>query len=153
MAQLLMFLIFHRVEDWARSEGLNKSLEEKHGSRAFHIRGMEKKRAGQLLEEATEFFQEVSTGSDLQVSAFDGGVELRTTGVDKGGVVRELLDDFGGTCACSYYGDDFTDEDAFSALDDYGVSFLVRKKFRPTEADVWIIPPEELKECLRMYIL
>ena len=145
--------IFHRVEDWARQEGLSKSLEKKHGSMAFHVRGMKKKMARELLEEATEFLEEVSRDSDLQVDAFDGGVELRTMGVDKGGVVRELMDDFGVACACSYYGDDFTDEDAFEALDDHGVSFLVRKKFRPTGADIWIIPPEELKECLRRYIL
>ncbi len=145
--------VFHQVEDWAEHEGLSRSLEEKHGSMAFHVRGMRKSRADKLLEEATDFFQEVSSGSDLKVNAFDGGVELRTRGVDKGRVVRELLEDCDKNCACSYYGDDLTDEDAFSALDGSGVSFLVRKKFRHTNADVWIIPPEELKECLGRYIL
>lgn len=145
--------VFHQVEEWADHEGLSRSLEEKHGSMAFHVRGMGKSRADRLLEEATEFFKEVSSGSDLKVNAFDGGVELRTRGVDKGRVVRELLEDFDKNCACSYYGDDLTDEDAFSALDGSGVSFLVRKKIRQTNADVWIIPPDELKECLARYIL
>ncbi len=145
--------IFHRVEDWAENHGLSTNLEEKHGSVAFHVRGLGKSRAKELLHEATDFFEKVSAKSDLEVDAFDGGVELRTHGVDKGQVVKELIDESPKNAAFSYYGDDLTDEDAFEALSDKGVSFLVRKEFRPTKADVWIIPPEELKECLSRYIV
>jgi len=144
--------IFHQVEKWAQREGLSSSLEEKHGSLAFHVRGIKRQRAERLLEKATEFFEKVSANSSLEVDPFDGGVELRTKGIDKGNVVQNLLKAFPSDGLCSYYGDDFTDEDAFLALDGYGVSFLVRKKLRATKADVWIIPPEELKECLSKYI-
>ncbi len=144
---------FRRVKDWARAACLSGSLEAKHGSVAFHVRGMKKERASALIEKVTEFFEGVSMDSGLAVAAFDGGVELRTKGMDKGRVVRDLVRDMGWACACSYYGDDFTDEDAFEALYDNGVSFLVRRRFRPTRADVWIIPPDELKDCLLRYIL
>ena len=145
--------IFHQVEEWAQREGLGSSIEEKHGSLAFHVRGMKKQRAKRLLKEATEFFKSVSTNSSLEVDPFDGGVELRTKGIDKGNVIKRLIRAFPSDGVFSYYGDDLTDEDAFSALNGYGVSFLVRKELRPTKADVWIIPPEELKECLCKYIV
>jgi trehalose-6-phosphatase len=49
-----------------------------------------------------------------------------------------------GDAVIAYLGDDFTDEDAFSAIKGKGLSALVRPEWRPTSADVWIIPPEEL---------
>jgi len=49
-----------------------------------------------------------------------------------------------GDTAAAYLGDDLTDEDAFYAIKGKGFSVLVRREWRPTIADVWIIPPEEL---------
>ncbi len=145
--------IFNRVENWAKRHGLEGSMEEKHGSIAFHVRGLGRKKAETILEETTEYLEDVSEDTNLEVDAFDGGVELRTVGIDKGTVVDKLLQSFEDDVICSYYGDDFTDEDAFKALNGRGVSFLVRSELRQTHADVWIIPPDELKRCLSRYIL
>ena len=49
-------------------------------------------------------------------------------------------------------GDDVTDEDAFAALQGYGLSVLVRSDYRPTVADVWIRPPEGVIEFLSDWI-
>ncbi len=145
--------IFGQVEDWATDRNLLDCIEEKHGCLAFHVRGLEGGKVQGLLDDATQFFKKVSKGSDLQTETFDGGVELRLKGVDKGKVVRKLVSEVPANTASSYYGDDYTDEDAFVALGEEGVSFLVRQEFRKTKADVWIVPPDELKECLSRYIL
>jgi len=52
----------------------------------------------------------------------------------------------------AYLGDDFTDEDAFTAIKGHGIGILVRKEFRPTEADIWIKPPDELLSFLSDWI-
>jgi trehalose-6-phosphatase len=48
----------------------------------------------------------------------------------------------------AYLGDDLTDEDAFAAVGDRGLSFLVRGEARASNARYWLRPPEELLEFL-----
>jgi trehalose-phosphatase len=84
----------------------------------------------------------------LQLKEFDGGIELRIPGRDKGYAVASALGEMGEEVAAAYLGDDFTDEDAFRAIQGKGLSVLVREEFRPTDADVWIIPPRELLDFL-----
>ncbi len=48
--------------------------------------------------------------------------------------------------AVAYLGDDQTDEDAFRALKGRGLTALVRPESRPTAADIWLQPPQELIE-------
>jgi len=45
-----------------------------------------------------------------------------------------------------------TDEDAFRAIRGKGVGILVREALRPTAADLWIRPPEELLTFLAGWI-
>jgi hypothetical protein len=45
-----------------------------------------------------------------------------------------------------------TDEDAFKALKNRGLSVLVRNEFRPTAADVWIQPPQGLLDFLAEWL-
>ena len=52
----------------------------------------------------------------------------------------------------AYLGDDVTDENAFQAVKGHGVGLLVREELRPTEADVWIRPPDELRSFLLDWI-
>jgi len=49
-------------------------------------------------------------------------------------------------------GDDRTDEDAFKSIKGRGLGVLVREAFRPTYADVWIKPPEELLAFLARWL-
>jgi trehalose 6-phosphate phosphatase len=75
---------------------------------------------------------------------FDGGLELRACGRNKGDAVREVLGTCGPLAACAYLGDDRTDEDAFAAMRGRGLGVLVRPELRQTCADAWIRPPAEL---------
>jgi trehalose 6-phosphate phosphatase len=75
---------------------------------------------------------------------FDGGLELRARGRNKGDAVREILATCGPLSACAYLGDDHTDEDAFAAIRGSGLGVLVRAELRDTAADAWIRPPHEL---------
>ena len=82
---------------------------------------------------------------------FDGGIELRVPGRHKGFAVEAVLSEMGKGAAVAYLGDDFTDEDAFRAIHGRGTGILVRPQFRPTAADFWLRPPEELLEFLRQW--
>ncbi|MEO0070218.1 MAG: trehalose-phosphatase, partial [candidate division WOR-3 bacterium] len=66
---------------------------------------------------------------------------------DKGKAVQKVLQALPGPRPLPIYiGDDQTDEDAFKAVKGKGLGILVREKFRPTRADIWLKPPEELLE-------
>lgn len=84
----------------------------------------------------------------LELLEFDGGVELRVSGRNKGSVVREVLAEEPTDAAVAYLGDDWTDEDAFRALRGRGLGVLVRDELRPTAAELWIRPPHQLVEFL-----
>ncbi len=51
-----------------------------------------------------------------------------------------------------YIGDDTTDEDAFNALEDFGVGILVGRTPRPTAARYALASPDEVREFLRRLI-
>jgi trehalose-phosphatase len=78
------------------------------------------------------------------LKSFDGGIELRPPGITKARAVEELLNETPSPRTAAYLGDDATDEDAFNALKGKGLSVLVGKEYRPTRADLWLTPPEEL---------
>jgi len=80
----------------------------------------------------------------LETITFDGGLELRPLGCDKGTAVERVFQEMGNRTAMAYLGDDLSDEDAFRALKGRGLSVLVRHESRPTLADAWIRPPRQL---------
>ncbi len=144
---------FSKFEKWAREKHLLSHVERKHGAVAFHVRGVGKRTAKTLLHEAEEEMRDIVKTPLVEFKTFDGGIELRMVGEDKGRVIEILLKEVDSETLNFYFGDDLTDEDAFKALGDRGLSVLVRKTFRPTSADVWIIPPQELKEWLKKFII
>ena len=86
----------------------------------------------------------------MELHEFNGGIEMRPGGMDKGMVVDRLLSESGGPAA--YLGDDLTDEDAFRAISGRGIGVLVSPELRETAADVWLAPPEELIWFLERWI-
>ena len=72
--------------------------------------------------------------SELEARDFDGGVEVRVCGRDKGAAVLEILEELQPADLVVYIGDDDTDEDAFKALDGKGVGIKVGSQDRPTAA-------------------
>jgi trehalose-phosphatase len=73
-------------------------------------------------------------------------------GPGKGDAVRAILQESDSRVAVAYLGDDQTDEDAFHALKGNGLTVLVRPQSRPTAADVWLQPPQELLQFLQEWL-
>jgi len=129
---------------WAGGSGHPGRAEVKPSGVAFHTRGLEDARASRLRDEAKSVFDGIASRGGFDVRGFDGGVELRLSGMDKGDTVRELLAELGPGAAAAYLGDDDTDEDAFRALSGNGLGVLVRLEPRESAASLWIRPPGEL---------
>jgi trehalose 6-phosphate phosphatase len=128
--------------------GLGDRLENKPLGLAVHWRGLdqteiEEIRKGVLIQIPLDLEKE-----GLSIHTFDGGLELRPVGINKGEVVREILKDIGQDFMAAYMGDDLTDEDAFEAIKGRGIGILVKDELYDTKADVWLRPPEELFDFL-----
>lgn len=133
--------------------GLAKRSERKTASVTVHWRGLPAEDAAAIRQAAAQRWQPLAIPEKLALHTFDGGLELRALGRDKGVAVRTILAEQPGNFAsAACFGDDATDEDAFLALRGHGVSFLVQPKFRPTAADVWIAPPAELVAVLGQWV-
>jgi trehalose-phosphatase len=115
---------------------------------AFHTRGLDEARAEEIRGKVSEWWKRVGEEKGLALHRFDGGVELRVPGEDKGTAVKTVLDETGSDLSSAYLGDDITDEDAFKAMKGRGLAVLVRTRFRATAADIWLEPPEELLDFL-----
>ncbi len=142
-------------------------VEPKPASLAIHTRDLA---AGERegVEGLVREWEAIARRAGLEVQPFDGGIELRVPGRDKGTAVREVLADEPPDAAVAYLGDDLTDEDAFRALvpseeglqtdgasPDAGraaagriLTALVRTELRETAARLWLRPPEELLDFL-----
>jgi trehalose-phosphatase len=137
---------------WARAEGVEARLEVKPAGLALHWRGWPAEQIQQLDGRARPVWQRLADEHDLHLLAFDGGLELRARGADKGTVVRELLQEAVDGALAAYLGDDKTDEDAFEALAGQGLSVLVRDEPRGTAAERWLRPPEALLAFLDAWL-
>lgn len=101
-------------------------VERKNASVAVHLRGMPPKNAEDWLASVRDLWS-VLASPFLDITEFNGGIELRTRSREKGLAVRELLERFSSTELIVYLGDDVTDEDVFSVLRglDIGVGIKV----------------------------
>ena len=105
-----------------------------------------------MSEEIIERWESQLAGYALQMHEFDGGLEIRVQGVSKAEAVREILGETKADTPLAYLGDDLTDEDAFAALPENALKVLVRREQRPTRADLWLTPPDELLAFLDRWI-
>lgn len=134
------------------TQGLSDLIEYKPAAIAIHWRGLELETASAVKRKVEAVWSRLPDTRGLCLLKFDGGTEIRATARNKGDVVRAIVGETGKRGAIAYLGDDVTDEDAFAALQGYGLSVLVRPDYRPTVADVWIRPPEQLIEFLTDWI-
>jgi trehalose-phosphatase len=132
------------IRDWVASHGWARLYEEKPFGFALHSRGVDPDLFDAALRNTLERWQLSAETVGLQVTPFDGGIELRPAGSNKGNVVRALLAELPAGAVIAYLGDDRTDEDAFAALGRHGLSVLVHDEWHPTVADVWLKPEELL---------
>ncbi len=132
-------------------EGLADLAERKTASIAVHWRGQEQI-ADEILRQIRRIWSIIPDRSDLRLAPFDGGIEIRVAKIDKGDAVRSIFRECGPDVAMAYLGDDVSDEDAFGALTRRGLNILVRDVSRPTLADAWIKPPEQLLIFLQSWL-
>jgi trehalose-phosphatase len=117
---------------------------------AIHWRGLPDEVAGEIRQIVTENWALYARASGLELHAFDGGLELRVPGRDKGDAVRQLRAEMP-DALLAYLGDDLTDEDAFRALSGTDLAVLARPELRPTAAGLWLRPPDEVLAFLERW--
>lgn len=132
-------------------EAAGGRAEAKPGAIAFHWRGTGAAQMARIRDLVTAGFHAEALEGVLELRHFDGGLELRAPGLDKGDVVRSVLTETAPEVPVAYLGDDLTDEDAFKALRGRGLSVLVRGECRQTAADLWVRPPQALLELLGLW--
>jgi len=129
---------------WAIQAGLSDRLEHKPTSVIFNWRDLHPQNAESIRREVADNWSEAALGADLVLRESGGRLELRVAGTDKGRAVRAIVNGNGSGIPSAFLGDDLSDEAAFRAMPADGLKVLVRKEFRPTRADLWIVPPNDL---------
>jgi trehalose-phosphatase len=133
---------------WLRDWGLEHRAELKTGAIAIHWRGLDEAAAERTRARVLHGWMPIAQRTPMHLLEFDGGVEMRMPGVDKGDAIRTILAEVGGEAPVAYLGDDLTDESAFAALGTRGLSVLVRPEWRESAAAHWIRPPRGLMDFL-----
>jgi trehalose 6-phosphate phosphatase len=140
------------ADEQIEAMGLSGRCEKKPGSVALHWRGMSEKEVQEIRDKIKPDWTLMAEAWGLDLLEFDGGLELKVPVRNKGDAVKTILDEMARDTSAAYLGDDLTDEDAFGAIKGRGISVLVRQQLRPTAADLWIRPPEELLAFLSLWL-
>jgi trehalose 6-phosphate phosphatase len=147
--------VMHALADsdrWLRHQGLCNRAEFKTGAVAIHWRGLDEATAAETRGQVLLGWIPIAQSTPMELLEFDGGIEMRMPGRDKGDAVRTILDEIGPEVPVAYLGDDMTDERAFLALGTLGLTVLVRPEWRKTAAALWIRPPEGLRDFLTRWL-
>lgn len=142
-----------KASEFLRSQGLEKYMERKPGGVALHWRGVAGQEVENLRRKVQQVWRELAERSLLELLDFDGGLEIRVRGKDKGNAVTAILEESNLDAVIAYLGDDRTDEDAFRVLRGRGLTVLVRDEFRPTLADIQLRPPQDLIRFLEDWLI
>jgi trehalose 6-phosphate phosphatase len=134
------------------ANGLSERIESKPGSIAVHWRGLKSAQQNAFSTEVRSVCEPLVAEHGMELLPFDGGLELRAPGKNKGDAVQSILSEAGDHAGAAYLGDDQTDEDAFFAIKGRGLAVLVRSEPRATIADTWLRPPDELVRFLRDWL-
>ncbi|MCG6918765.1 MAG: trehalose-phosphatase [Deltaproteobacteria bacterium] len=137
----------------AIQEGFEDNLEKKLGSIALHTRPMAAGRAAEVEKIVFEKWSVLTLQYDLECMEFNGGVEVRCTGRNKGDVLAELLDLQPLGTFSVYIGDDLTDEDGFLEISGRGIGIKVGETETPTAATGFLASCEEVRDFLRAWSL
>ncbi|MBN2135945.1 MAG: trehalose-phosphatase [Acidobacteria bacterium] len=143
--------IKHLLENKEEFKGLT---ETKPVGVVLHWRGQGReiqKKIGTFIEKK---IRKLTENTELLIHNIDNGIEIKHGRLNKGDAVKSIISEENvEDTSFVYLGDDLTDEDAFEAVNVVGLSVLVRNEFRPTIAQTWIKPPEELFHFLRKWSL
>lgn len=128
------------------------SCEHKPYGLALHWRGLESDQQEKIKERVQLEWEKLIQNSIFEIHHFDGGIEIRPSGKNKGHAVTTILNEIDKETTIAYLGDDRTDEQAFESLGDRGLKILVKGEFTETHADLQIDPPDELKAFLERWL-
>jgi trehalose-phosphatase len=117
--------LLHEAEEVARSSNLTRHLERKTASIALHTRGLTLKMAKAYEANVIRLWEPLSLKGAVELLEFNGGVELRAKGRDKGTVFADIYKLMPKGTFAVYIGDDETDEDAFRAIRPVGAGIKV----------------------------
>jgi len=137
-----------------RHDSLGGRFEDKPNACVMHWRGVHPARARAIEKRTRELFAPLAEFEGLGLLEFEAGLELRV-GRDKGGAVEAIVAEAGRHGPVAYLGDDLTDESAFravNALEGTHLSVLMRRRCRPTAADIWLRPPDDLRQFLERWL-
>jgi trehalose-phosphatase len=140
------------ADEWLITQQLESAAEFKAGSIAVHWRGLSLAQAEDIQRRTMHGWTGIAKEFELDLLLFDGGLEIRSKKANKGSAVRVLLSEMDGQTPAAYLGDDSTDEDAFQAINGFGLSILVRPVWRPTAAQLWLKPPHEVLNLLTRWL-
>ncbi len=140
------------ADRWLGYQQLRHTAEFKGGSIAVHWRGLLESEAERVRARVLLGWRPIADYSGLDLLEFDGGLEVRAFEADKGDAVRAFLGEISPGTPVAYLGDDNTDESAFQAMQDRGISVLVRPLWRQTAAQYWLKPPDELLDFLGLWL-
>jgi trehalose 6-phosphate phosphatase len=132
--------------------GLERLAEFKPGGVAIHWRGLPDAEAGKVEARIRTGWTALAKSPRLKLLKFESGLELRVAHPDKGDAVAAIIEESDPDTQIAYLGDDLTDEDSFRALNDRGLTVLVRPEHRETSAKVWLKPPLELIGFLEQWL-
>ena len=130
---------------------LGRRVECKLAGLALHWRGCPPAVTAEIRASVTEVWGGLARYTGLELCPFEEGLELRVPGRSKADAVETIIEETGEDAAVAYLGDDLADEDAFRALKGRGLSALVRSEARPSAADLWIRPSNELLQFLWLW--
>jgi trehalose 6-phosphate phosphatase len=139
------------LRELLRGDAFGGLFEDKSNAVVMHWRGRSPRRAKVIEQRTRTLFEPAAHAPGLSLLPFESGIELRV-GRDKGGAVHAIAESIETDTSIVYLGDDLTDESAFCAVNrlrNPHLSVLVRRAWRPTAAEVWLQPPEDLRWFLR----
>ncbi len=133
---------------WVAEQKLSGFSETKPASIALHWRGLSTGQVRDLRDRVLAGWQPVANEYELEIHPFNGGLELRCPGRDKGTAVTSILASLDPATPVAFLGDDLTDEDGFEIIKSRGLGVLVGAEPRQTHASLRITPPLELLDFL-----
>lgn len=139
------------AEAWLQSNNMDSLMEVKSGGVAVHWRGLSEDRIADISAKINDGWAPFAELSGLKLLSFEGGLELRVIRPDKGDAVASIINNLDSDVSAAFLGDDFTDEDGFRKLKGRGLAILVREEYRPTEAQAWLKPPQDLLGFLEQW--
>lgn len=144
-----------RLRKHLQCDALGGLFEDKPNAAVMHWRGHSPAKANEIERKTRALFEPLAKIDGLRLLKFESGLELRA-GRDKGGAIEQIIREGKPGAAVTYLGDDWTDEPGFEAVNAANgphLSVLVKRAIRKTVADVWLKPPQELREFLELWLI